>query len=149
MKRLIYLIALMFIIAGCAEDIVVAPPGQLRGVYEGTYTIVYKETGSTTTEWQYVDWTFTDLKYFMEASKTDLRPPITCDISGNYILDSKILFTDTSVVPGTCKSESYIAGEFAFITISPGGDAPDTLRFFYTSDTIEKTIKLVRIADIE
>lgn len=149
MRRYVWFFIISAIFLGCAGDIIVPPQGELRGVYKGTYQIIWNAgsgTGSST-DWQYIDWTFTDQKFYCEATDTTLRDRITCDFSGNYTLENKMVFADTIVEPGTCDHDDIPVGEFDFTTISYEG-APDTLRFFQRSgpefNLTEKTIKLVK-----
>ncbi len=155
MRRFVMLFVLgAFVVAsavyftGCKEDIIVEPPSGLRGNYSGIYEITDNAgsgTGSST-DWQYVDWTFSDQKFWCDAADTTLRDRITCDFSGGYEYDgSELMLADTIVSPGTCDHDDIAVGSFSK-TVKPGNQQ-DTLVFTQTSgdefDLTRKVIKLV------
>jgi len=146
MKKLVILLFAVMILAGsCAEDIIVNPPGELRGVYEGLYRIIWNYGGSglSNTEEQYIEWTFTDQRFFMNATRTDEKPAITYDLSGNYGLENVMIFSDIIHEPGTFSPESIPEGEFSLQTIRHDG-APDTLKLEQPGEDL-KTIFLVKV----
>lgn len=151
MKKLVLLLLVAFaILASCAKDIVIAPPSELRGFYEGSYKVVYNygsSTGSTTDE-EYLDWTFSDQKFFLNAARLDEKEAITFNMSGDYSLQNKMVFSNIATEPGTFRLESIPEGEFDYTTIRYEG-AKDTLRFYQLegeeNSLIEKTIKLVKV----
>jgi len=143
MKKLVWLLSLVVLLVSCADDIIIEQGSELRGAYAGSYTIVWNAgsgTGSTT-DWQYVKWTFSDFQFWCYATDTTLRDRITCDFSGQYKSETVMIFSDTIVEPGTCNHADIPVGEFGFNRIH------DTLIFFQASggefDRVEKTIKLV------
>jgi hypothetical protein len=152
MKRIVWLLLIGFLVVSCAEDIIVKPPSELRGNYKGSYWIETNvgSSGGSKTRWQWIDWTFTDIKFFCEATDTTLRDRITCDFDGFYTVENVMIFSDTTVKPGTCDHDDIPVGEFDYITKSGEGN-PDTLIFTqsYGSeyDMTIKTIKLVKLEE--
>jgi hypothetical protein len=152
MKRLVGLFIFGIFIFGCAKDIIVEPPSNLRGAYTGTYQVIWNYGsggGGTTgpkTEEQNIDWTFTDYTFRMTVPEGDTTQ-ITNNCSGNYTVGNKMVFTVVYKEPGSFNPKSLPEGEFDFITIKTEG-AKDTLRFTQLSgeatSQIYKTINLIK-----
>jgi hypothetical protein len=149
MKRYIFLVvAVAVIFTGCAKDIVVTQPGELRGYYEGEF--IYIEnwgsgTGSQTTE-QYINWTFTDQKFFCEIDTVKNVNIEFCGFSGTYVYEDKVVFSNVSKNPGVCIDDAITEGEFSLIRLRVDG-APDTLKLEQVSggefDKTKKTVILI------
>jgi hypothetical protein len=102
----------IIIFLGCAKDIIVKPPTTLRGVYQGEYCFTDHPGSGQQTECQWITWTFTDYNFYMDAARTDERPPFTCDKwYGTYRLESNIIF-DTCIPVGLCNPDHEIKGVF-------------------------------------
>jgi hypothetical protein len=152
--RLFSLILLLglLIIAGCAKDIVVKPPEGLRGAYEGTYTVREKVGSSNPPEpiRQFVQWTFTDQRFFCDIDTLKNLEIKICNHSGNYEMGNRVTFKDTLVEPGTCDHAHIVIDEFDFVA-KRFEDAPDTLEFTRaygpTEDRTEKVLILIPLEE--
>jgi hypothetical protein len=113
----LFAIFVLALVSGCPKDIVVKPPSTLVGNYHGLITVTRGYNTSTPTTFQeWIQWTFSDYKFWMTAEKTDLLPKIFCDVTGNYNLTDKIAFSDTSVTDVfTCIHEDIPIGTFSLV----------------------------------
>jgi hypothetical protein len=126
-----YMAALIIIILllGCAKDIIVKGPDTLKGVYNGRYTVItdYGNSGGATTTNEWIDWKFTDYKFYCTVSLKQTEEPPFCDVSGNYKLQSKIIISDLQIVPGVCTPEDAPLDTFNLIRKTGGAGVPDSL----------------------
>jgi hypothetical protein len=145
-----YLAALIIIILllGCAKDIIVKPPNTPKGVYNGLYTVItnYGSSSGATTRDQWIEWTFTDYKFYSKATKTDLKPQEFCDVSGNYSITSNITLSDTLVsVDFTCTHSDVPSGSFSYRTKAGVDGGPDSAFMEQLEGTTKKIIVLERV----
>ena len=150
MKRVAWLFVVAVLLAGCADDIVVEQSGDLRGYYTGEFIIVENYgsgSGAITTDGQYINWTFTDQRFYLEVDTARTLDVEICDFSGYYELGTSMQFDRIQFDVGLCKPEFVAEGEFTFIT-KRIDNAPDTLFFEQLEgpqgDQILKTIILVK-----
>ncbi|MEW5923181.1 MAG: hypothetical protein AB1746_04265 [Candidatus Zixiibacteriota bacterium] len=118
MKKLILLLLIVFaILASCADDIIIPQQSPLRGAYRGSYTVVenYNTGGATVTHFQYVDWTFTDQKFFCDVNDTISSEIWLCNFSGGYKLENVLVFSDTLVGVQTCNKDFIPVGDMQLI----------------------------------
>ncbi len=131
----------------CAKDIVVSPPSSLRGVYEGTYTRVkgYSSGSGQITDDEYIEWTFTDYKFYCDAIKENLKPRFACDCFGNYNTESGIALTHVEIKPQVCDPEDSPKGNFSLSRFeSEEGKDSLVLEQLDVSKDIKKIIMLVK-----
>lgn len=119
MSRFFWLTAILILVMGCAKDIIVKPPSSLAGLYNGEITITKNANtsnpGPVNKEW--IEWTFSDQKFWMKAIRTDERPQVFCDVFGNYTVTDKITTSQVSSSdPFTCELNDYPIGTFSLIT---------------------------------
>ena len=129
MKKLVFLLfAAVLMLAGCADDIIITQRSELRGAYKGYYKIIenYETGGETHTEIQYIDWTFTDQKFFCEVNDT-INAQWLCDCSGNYALENVLVFSDTLIGAQTCDRDRIPIGDFQLIKYNNSEGAIDSL----------------------
>ncbi len=121
-------ILVLALIIGCAKDIIVKPPSTLVGNYHGKTTVLknYGSSNPGPKREQWIQWTFSDYKFWMKAEKTDLLIQVFCDVSGSYTTTDKINLEN--VVRGDifiCDSTDYPRGTFTLLrqgdTISISG----------------------------
>lgn len=144
MARLFWLVLAVAIMAGCAEDIVVEPPQSLRGVYDGEYIVTrdYGSSGGGTTVSQWVVWTFSDQKFWMEATKTDQRPKVFCDMSGNYKLETNITLSDPNTGGDQCDPRDVPEGTFGLRRTIGADNQIDSLYLEQIEGTMKKELRL-------
>jgi hypothetical protein len=150
MKHVAWLFILAVIIAACADDIVVPPQSELRGFYTGKFIIVENYgsgTGAITTE-QFVNWTFTDQRFFLEVDTVLTDEIKVCDHSGYYTLANKMEFSQVILEPGTCNQDYVMEGEFSFIA-RRHDDAPDSLFFEHLNNSTALFRQLILVKDEE
>ena len=143
MKKTVWLIIIGIVIAGCAEDIIVRPASELRGVYDGDYIRVKSFSSGAQTKTQKIEWTFTDQMFFCVV--VDTVDVWLCNFSGNYELADKLIFSDTVVGAQTCDRNDIPYGAFQLIRkANPSG--PDSLLIEqYDADAdVKKVVKIVR-----
>jgi hypothetical protein len=141
-----YMAALIIIILllGCAEDIVVRSKPSLKGVYNGRYTVKTNVGfgGGETTRNEWIDWKFTDYKFYCTVSSKQTEDPPFCDVSGNYTLSNGIAFSDLQIVPGVCMPEDAPVGTFSLIRKNGEAGVPDSLFMEQLIGTTRKIIVL-------
>ena len=144
MAKIFWLMLIFTILAGCAEDIVVEPPQSLRGVYDGEYIVTrdYGSSGGGTTVSQWVEWTFSDQKFWMVATKTDQRPKVFCDMSGNYKVENNISLTDPETGGDQCDPRDVPQGIFSLRRTIGDNNAIDSLYLEQIEGTMKKELKL-------
>jgi len=142
MNKVLWLIILAFMFVGCADDIVIEQPNDLRGSYTGIYTVIENYSGDQgdwiTTD-QFITWEFTDYKFFFNVDTSKETNVQLCDFSGSYVLKNAMTLSDTIVV-GQCRHEFVAAGDFAFLA-HRHPDAPDTLFLTKEPDEIHDFYK--------
>ncbi|SYZ74226.1 hypothetical protein TRIP_C60496 [Candidatus Zixiibacteriota bacterium] len=123
-------IFVLALVSGCPKDTIVKPPSTLVGNYHGLITIIRGyDTSTPTTVQEWIDWTFSDYKFWMTAEKTDLLPKIFCDITGNYSLTDKITLSDTSMTDVfTCIHEDIPVGTFSIFREADSVKISGTMR---------------------
>ena len=87
MKKYIWLvasIALLALIAGCADDIVLEDEPSLKGVYTGKYIVSILSTHQTTEE--FITWTFEDRFFHMNLDPDKFVGKCFCQCFGEYSL---------------------------------------------------------------
>ena len=121
MARTFWLTIIAILVLGCAKDILVKPPTTLVGVYDGKCTVLrnYGSSNPGPTLEQWVEWTFSDYRFWMKATRTDEKPQVFCDANGNYVLESQITLKDTVVIPTTCDRSDVPLGTFSLLHL-PG-----------------------------
>ena len=113
MKRLILFLIVVFLITGCAKDIILESQSDIRGNYEGTYqSIINYQIPSTKIKNQDVNWIFTDFRFICDADVDSTR--VFCDFSGNYSMGDYLVFKDTLVEEQVCTHSDIPIGEFVF-----------------------------------
>ncbi|MEW5923079.1 MAG: hypothetical protein AB1746_03745 [Candidatus Zixiibacteriota bacterium] len=132
-----------FYLASASESFATICGISLAGQYHGRYTVIhnYQSEVDMTIDWQYIDWTFTNQKFFCEAD-TAGQPEFTCDFSGNYILENVITLLDTLIAPGDCDHTDIPVGEFT-ISFYPTYSNPDSLVLQQLLDSTMKKIVII------
>jgi hypothetical protein len=127
---LLLLVICIIILAGCNQNnLIPPPPAELRGAYTGKYIVItnYGDTLNSSTTEQYVNWIFTDQRFFCDIDTIKNFEIEICNFQGTYKkIDSRLILKDTIIEPGTCNHSFIPVGEFDFATIN-SNDAPDTL----------------------
>ncbi|PKK84101.1 MAG: hypothetical protein CVT49_04715 [candidate division Zixibacteria bacterium HGW-Zixibacteria-1] len=131
MKKLVLLLLVAFaILASCAKDIIIAQQSELRGAYTGLYKYVinYEVGGiSPITSEQYVDWTFTDQKFYCNVNDS-INNQWLCNVSGNYKLENVLVFSDTLLGAQTCDRDRVPIGNFQLIRYQDNEGKIDSLK---------------------
>lgn len=137
MKRLVLILAVAALIFGCADDIIIESPSEIRGYYEGEYESVtnYKVEGTLVRK-QNILWTFTDRLFKCEYDTTSVKPQVFCDVSGSYELGDRLVFKDTIVEPYTCQHSDIPIGEFEMRRV--GEDSLIISQWDKTKNTLKK-----------
>jgi hypothetical protein len=140
------LLLIILIIISCAKDIIVKSPATLKGAYHGRYSVTYNYGSSTggSTKQQWIEWTFTDYKFYCKLDELKPYDKINfCDFSGNYDLKSNISFTDTLVNASMqCDHEDTPFGGFSIIRKSGENGVPDSISMEQLEGTTLKVILL-------
>jgi hypothetical protein len=120
----------IILFVACADDIIVKGPSSLRGVYHGKY-IYAKGVAAPPmlSDYEWIKWTFSDYKFWVEAEKTDLKPKIYCDWSGDYKLEqSNITFSNIDLSGDQCDPEAAPLGVFSFVREAGSGSVGDSIK---------------------
>jgi hypothetical protein len=125
------------LIIGCAKDIIVQSPSEIRGYYEGRYQSVtnYRVEG-TVIRTEDVLWTFTDRIFRCEWDSSNGNPKVFCDFSGTYALEQNLVFSDTIVEPQTCQHSDIPVGDFTLDRV--GDDSLIITQWDKTLNTLKK-----------
>jgi hypothetical protein len=137
-------IALLAVIFGCADDIILEEEPPIEGVYKGEYTFVgdADNDGSLDTLAQMIDWVFEDDEYrmFVDTSVDYNDNWPTCQVSGDYLLTEGVRLRQITSIPDeragfdACKESENPSGVFVLIRKSGGyidlrQQNADTLKF--------------------
>jgi hypothetical protein len=117
MARYFWLTFTAILVIGCAKDIVVKPPTTLVGAYSGKCTVIrsYGSSNPVTLE-EWIEWTFSEYRFWMKATRTDEKPQVFCDVSGSYSVTSNITFSGVAATDVfTCNPDDYPEGSFSII----------------------------------
>ncbi|MFQ5499496.1 MAG: hypothetical protein ACE5FH_07475 [Candidatus Zixiibacteriota bacterium] len=112
---------------GCASDIVLEDPPNIKGIYEGKYSVLDKSGGGGgVLREQNVIWTFEDLFYRMHADPVKPTGECFCFVFGSYDLDVGLRLLQDGSQPDddepacqTCQPEDDPVGVFTIIKNDP------------------------------
>jgi hypothetical protein len=148
MRKTTLLVIVAIFVLGCAEDIIVKPPTDLRGVYHGIYERIKNYSsgsGGRIRHDQYIEWSFSDQQFWCDAIDTTLKPRFTCDFTGFYDLADKMILKDTIVDAMTCDHNDIPVGNFQFMRKeNPDGLDSLIMEQLDTKDDVYKAIRIKR-----
>jgi len=123
--------------------------GRIRGIYEGIYERIKNfslgDVGWTLDN-QYIEWTFSDTRFWCQVIDTMILPRFVCDFVGFYHLQPgippNILLNDTIVAVQPCNHADIPVNEFLIYNCG------DTM-FIEQYDSDIDVFKSIRISKIE